>query len=307
MNLPDSPLARRLSRIEQLPAMPLIVAEALQLLERPEVDAARLARLIERDQALAARLLRMANSPLYGFPRRITTIRLAVSLLGNDAVRELLLAATLFEFLHNTHGAWDRTLFWRYCLYSAAAARALARHLGYRLAGEAFTAGLLHDLGVLLIASFLPEELAAIAQWQNRLGCSYVEAEQAVLGTTHAELGAWLAERWKLPPVLVHALAYHHSPSPPPVEDTPPLSPHSVLAQVTQPLTALVAFAESFAQSLGLHRWAGHSASLAPWYLPESVQHHLLAHALIEPTGEPSATLAEEIEREYSALAEALG
>ncbi|MCS6965682.1 MAG: HDOD domain-containing protein, partial [Candidatus Kapabacteria bacterium] len=157
MSTRSASILHRLCRIQQLPSMPPVVAEALQLLGQSEIGAASIAQLIERDQALTARLLRAANSPLYGFPRRITTIRLAISLLGNDAIRELLVAATLYELLHTgAQSAWDRELFWRYCLYCAATARCLARHLGYRLAGEAFTGGLLHDLGILLLAAYLP-------------------------------------------------------------------------------------------------------------------------------------------------------
>lgn len=302
----DATLLRRLSRVEQLPSMPLIVAEALQLLEQSETDAASIARLIERDQALTARLLRVANSPIYSFSRRITTIRLAISLLGNEAIREILLAATLYELLHTGSSVWARELFWQYCLYSACATRIFARRLGYRLAGEAFTAGLLHDLGILLTAAFLPAEFHAIQRHQQHSGCAYVEAEHAVLGTTHAELGAWLAERWNLPSVLIHALAYHHCSGPLPAHEHPPLLAHSVLAQVSQPLTALVALAEVAAHWAGLRQWSGESTLLSPLFLPEVVQHHLLAHSLIESTGKPSPELAEEIDREYNALAQAL-
>lgn len=303
MTLPEPLLLRRLSHIDQLPSMPPIIAEALQLLEQPETDAARIARLIERDQALAARLLRVANAPIYGFSRRITTIRLAVSLLGNDAVRETLLAATLYELLHiGDRGIWNRELFWQYCLYSACATRSLARRLGYRLAGEAFTAGLLHDLGILLIAAFFPAEFLAIQRLQQRSGCAYTEAEQEVLGSTHAELGAWLAERWNLPPVLVNAIAYHHTLAPPPLQEVPPLAANSVLTHIAQPLTALVAAAESLAHWAELRLWSGEVTLLSPLCVPELLRQHLLAHGLIESTGEPSPELAEEIQQEYTAL-----
>jgi|LJSS01.1.fsa_nt_gb HD-like signal output (HDOD) protein len=302
----DTALLHRLHRIEQLPSMPPIVAEALQLLSLPEVNAATVAQLIERDQALTARLLRIANSPYYGFPRTITTVRLAISLLGNDAVRELLVAATLYEFLHTgADSDWDRQLFWRYCLYCAAAARHTARLLGYQPAGEAFTAGLLHDIGVLLLAAYLPAEFTAILRYQQRSGCSYVEAEQAVLGTSHAEIGSWLAERWNLPPVLIATIAYHHTTEPLPPVPSPKVPSSSVLHSLPQPLTALVALAEYLAHWAELRRWTGETTLSSPLAIPDSVHQHLLAHGMIDSEGKPTPALSDTIAQAYASLVQA--
>ncbi len=303
----DTALAQRLGHIEQLPTIPPLVAESLRLLGNAEVSAAQVAYLIERDQALTARLLRVANSPVYGFPRRITTVRLAISLLGNDAVRQILVAVALYELVTVKRGAeWERELFWRYCLYCATAARFLARHIGYRLAGEAFTAGLLHDLGISLLATYLPGEFTAIVRHQQHTGCSRVEAERLFLRATHADVGAWLAEKWNLPPVLVAALAYHHTPDPPLLPD---LSAHRLpapLDTVQQPLTALTATAEYLAHWAGLRRWSGEDGLQSPLYLPEPLWETYLAHRLIDQTGEPTPELREGIEQEYRLLAEVL-
>lgn len=300
-------LFHRLSHVENLPSMPPVVAEALHLLSQPEVSAANLAHLIERDQALTSRLLRIANSPFYGFPRKISTIRLAISLLGNDAIREILVTATLYELLHTAQDSlWEQQLFWHYCLYCATTARYLARQLGYRLAGEAFTAGLLHDLGILLVAAHLPEEFTAILRYQRHRNTSYVEAEETVLGTTHAELGAWLAERWNLPPILIAAIAYHHSTEPLPPQPSPATLPSSPLRTLSQPLTALVALAEYFAHWADLRRWCGEQTLLSPLYIPDSLRHNLLAQGLIDPEGKPSPALQEELQSQYVLLAEVL-
>lgn len=301
--MPKTPF-HRLARVDHLPSVPPIVMEALQLLTQADVNAATIAYVIERDQALTARLLRMANSPLYGFPRRITTVRLAISLLGNDAVRELLVAATLYELLHTGPSSpLEPGLFWRYCLYCAAAARCLARHLGYRLAGEAFTAGLLHDIGVLLIATYLPAEFLAIKRHQQSTAIPYTEAEYAVLGTTHAELGSWLAERWQLPTLLTAAIAYHHTEEPPATESPPaPLFPSSPLNDIAQPLTALVALGESLAYSAGLRQWYAVESTPCPLYIPPSLRDYLLARSLIEASGAPTPPLKEEVERVYQSL-----
>lgn len=301
----EHPLANRLGRIEQLPTIPPLVAESLRLLGEPESSAAQIAQLIERDQALTARLLRVANSPLYGFPRRISTVRLAISLLGNDAVRHILITAALYELVTLKYGAqWESELFWHYCLYCAVAARSLARGVGYRRAGEAFTAALLHDLGVLLMAVYLPAEYTAVVRYQQQSGCSRLEAEQLVTGTAHTQLGAWLAEQWNLPPSLVAALAYHHTTDPPPVAEQATHSPP--LDQLAQPLTALVATAEYLAHGKGLRRWCGEETLQSPLYLPEPLWQIYLAHGLIEQSGEPSSTLQQEVDTTYHSLAEAL-
>ncbi len=303
----DNPLAHRLGHIEQLPTIPPLVAESLRLLGEPNASATQIAQFIERDQALTARLLRVANSPLYGFPRRISTVRLAISLLGNEAVRQILVAAALYDLVTVKSGVqWERELFWHYCLYCAVAARSFARRVGYRRAGEAFTAALLHDLGVLLMAAYLPAEYTAVVRHQQYSGCSRLEAEQLVIGTTHAQLGAWLAEQWNLPPSLVAALAYHHTADPPPVTEQ---SGHGVpppLNQLAQPLTALVATAEYLAHWKGLRRWSAEETLQSPLYLPDPLWQLYLACELIEPTGEPTSTLDAEVEAAYHCLAEAL-
>lgn len=295
-------LEQRLRRVESLPTIPPILLQALHLLENPEVSASAVAELIERDQALTARLLRIANSPFYGFPRKVTTIRLAIALLGNDTLRELLMGTVAYDFVRlGPNHEQLREELWKYSLYCAVACRWLARRLGYRPVGEAFVAGLLHDIGILLAAAYLPEEFAAVFRYQARHRTAYCEAELAVLGTTHAELGFWLAERWGLPELLAIVMRDHHMPDPPLYPSS--LPPNSPLAQLNQPLTALAACAEYLAHHAGLRAWSGEEQLRSPLYFPTALQQHLVAHGVLYESGEPEPAILEELHAEYLQLA----
>ncbi len=203
------------NHIYRLPTLPTTVAQLIELIDKPGTSARQLGRMISGDQVLTAQVLKLANSAYYGFPRQIRTIPLAIVILGFETLKNMLLGVSIIDqFSRFTNGLrFDFSLFWQHTLGTAVASRLIARDVGLPLAGEAFVAGLLHDLGKLVLSQYFSEEFYRIylLSFQTREPMYYMEKKN-LKGVTHAEVGAWLAERWNLPGNLIQGVRYHHEP-----------------------------------------------------------------------------------------------
>ncbi|GGZ06759.1 HDOD domain-containing protein [Pseudoduganella plicata] len=197
--------------VRDLPSLPGIVAELLATMEQEDIDTHALAARITQDQALTAKTLRLANSSFYGLQSKVTSIAQAVSVLGFHAIRTLVTACSVTaSFAPRPGGQFDFPAFWRHAIASAVCARVLARHLRVNVE-TAFTAGLLHDLGTLVLVTRLPDEYTQVVAWQREHDCTAATAEQALFGTDHAAVGAALAAHWKFPQQIQAAVAGHHT------------------------------------------------------------------------------------------------
>ncbi|MBC8204924.1 HDOD domain-containing protein [bacterium] len=226
-----------------LPTLPGIALQISDMMNNPNVSASDLAKLISADQSLTMRILKVANSAYYGFPRKIGTITLAVVVLGFDALKSLTLSMTILDHLKKWGGAdgFDFNEFWRHSIYTAIIARFLSRQTGYKVAGEAFVTGLIHDVGKLVISQKFPEQFAEILETASGNGRKVYEIENEILGADHAELGSWLVDNWNLPGYMSEAVAYHH---------------HPEKAAIEIKLSALVNTANRFALDFGAEKWA---------------------------------------------------
>ncbi|MDP3085935.1 MAG: HDOD domain-containing protein [Rubrivivax sp.] len=198
--------------VGELPALPQIVLELMTLLQDDNVNAADFATRIAQDQTLVARTLRLANSPFYGVSGRVGTIHDAVQVLGMRTVGTLLMTAAVSSRIAQPDcPGFDFPGFWKHALATGITARALAR--AARLNGDmAFAAGLLHDIGRLVLASRFPQQLAAAIGHSAMADCPEIEAEHALLGCDHADVGTHVAKRWHFPAAVVDAIARHHRP-----------------------------------------------------------------------------------------------
>ena len=151
-------LRQRVEKLGQLPTLPHVVQRIVSMVDRPETSAEDLGRLIEKDQVLSAKVLRLANSPFYGFPARIASVSHAVVVLGLNVVKGLTLGATIFDLMKNA-GMDD---LWRHSLGVAMMAHILAVRAGHKSSEEVFVAGLLHDLGKVVLYSKLPDLAATV-------------------------------------------------------------------------------------------------------------------------------------------------
>ena len=197
-------------QIQELPSLPVVVLELLSSMDQDDTDVHVLAQKIELDQALAAKTLRIANSSFYGMQSKVTSIPQAVSVLGFHSIRTVVTACALTGSFAPVSGGFDFQAFWRHSLATAVAARLLAPHL--RVNPEtAFTAGLLHDLGTLVLVTRFPAEHALVRSYRQAHDCQMAEAELAVIGIDHAQVGSALAAYWKFPEAIQQAVAEHHA------------------------------------------------------------------------------------------------
>jgi len=196
-----------------LPTLPTVVAKMITLVDNPRTSASTLARLIAADQALTARVLKLANSAYYGFSREISTVNMAIVVLGFNTVKDMGLSLSVFDAFKSgrQNDRFDLTRFWEHSIACGIAARLLARTCLPRFTGEAFVTGLLHDIGKVILNQYFPAEFEEIIMLQEG-DVTLEEAEEQVIHTHHAQIGAWLAEKWNLPRIISQTLLYHHEP-----------------------------------------------------------------------------------------------
>jgi len=201
-------------RVNNIPTLPAVMMKVIHMVDDPKTTAAALSEFIGRDQALTAKILKLANSAFYGFPQKIGTINLAIVVLGFESVKDLGLSASVVEaFDEKEYGdVFDLHRFWVHSVAVAAGCKILTRHVRVSIAGEIFVAGLLHDLGKLILCRFLTDDYRkVVAEASGRKEEIYqIELEQ--LGFSHADVGGWLAEQWNLPQHQTSAIYYHPYP-----------------------------------------------------------------------------------------------
>ncbi|MBD3345485.1 MAG: HDOD domain-containing protein [Chitinivibrionales bacterium] len=209
---------QRIKRITEsiisLPTLPTVVSKMLELVDNPKTSAASLARLISTDQALTARILKLANSAYYGFPREIYTVDMAIVVLGFNSVRDMGLSLTVLDVFKNKgeEDVFDISKFWEHSVGCGIGAKMLARRFHRRLVGEAFVAGLLHDIGKVILNHYVSKEFHEIIVSVQNGETNLDDAEEKVLGTSHGEIGGWLADKWRLPKIIAESIRFHHIP-----------------------------------------------------------------------------------------------
>ncbi len=205
---------KALARFKDLPTLPDVVARVMQIVGNPLTTADDLNQVISLDQALTFKVLRLANSAYYGFPKEITNITQAVTILGFNTIRNLALSVSVHKMLFSDRdkGLFSHRDFWKHCVATAVASRLLARRVGYKSEDNAFTAGLLHDIGKSLLDRAAHEEFMAAIQLSKDEKLPLYVAERRIFGLSHADVGGRLAEIWNLPVDLRLAVARHHEP-----------------------------------------------------------------------------------------------
>jgi putative nucleotidyltransferase with HDIG domain len=209
------PLMKLLPQIRKLPAKPKLYTQVTEELESPNGSMAVVARYISQDPVMAAKMLQMANSAFFGSIHEVTDISEAVMMLGTERVRSLILMAGVFSQYDNLKcNGFSLELIWDHSLWVGLLSRtiALGETRNVKMADMAFTAGLFHDIGKLILAGNVPDLYEAVRRKQKEASLSQRDAELAVMGTTHAELGACLLATWGLPLPILEAMAWHHEP-----------------------------------------------------------------------------------------------
>jgi HD-like signal output (HDOD) protein len=214
--LADESLKRMISRMESLPSLPSLYGEIMAELASKNPSIQKVGKIISNDLAMTAKVLQMVNSAFFGLRQRVSDPTRAVSLLGLATIQSLVLSAQVFSQFDSAKVSGlcpDRL--WEHSFRVGALAKAVARAESQEQAmvGDCFMAGLLHDVGKLILALNFPESYGRIQERAAREGIFPGDLETEAFGRTHAEVGAYLLGLWGLPDPIVEGLAYHHCPS----------------------------------------------------------------------------------------------
>jgi putative nucleotidyltransferase with HDIG domain len=206
-------VAKIIDDVDSLPSLPSIVMKLIEVVNAPDSSAEDAAALIQQDPALTSKMIRLANSAFYGIPRSVSSVTSAVVALGFNTIRTLVLGASVAQIFDGKHSL-DMDRFWKHSVVTAMASKAIVRHLmGVRVMDPetAFCAGILHDIGKLILSQYMPGDYGAICNAAKERGIPIVDAENMVLGINHAQIGKILSDKWTLPPVLEYAIVGHHA------------------------------------------------------------------------------------------------
>ena len=208
-------LEQVLRHVRDLPALSASAMRVIDLTNNSVTSAKELEIVIGMDLALTAAILRQANSAYYGYERRISSLQEAIVLLGLNVIQGIAMSAAVAPLLKLKLVGYDidQEGLWKHSLLTAIAAKQLCRYLKLPYGDVAFVAGLLHDIGKVIITIYLQEVGDYILKKVTQSKVPYVEFEEIVIGHNHATVGGFLAKAWNLPEDLVEAISYHHAPS----------------------------------------------------------------------------------------------
>lgn len=218
--LDNDALEQVVSKIDSLPSVPALYLELVEELKSEDASIGKIGDIISKDMGLTVKILKLVNSSFFGLRQHISNPAKAVSLLGIDLIKAIVLTAgTLDKFQHLKFPGFSIEHMWEHAMRSAAFAKIIAQNaqLKRKDVDTAFMATLLHDIGKLLIAAHMPTQFTEIlAQVQQQNG-TMRDAEMDIIGTSHAAVGAYLLGLWGLPDQIINAIAFHHEPGSKPV------------------------------------------------------------------------------------------
>ncbi len=190
-----------------IPTLPVALQKTMALMDGPRTNLIKVGEAISQDQSLSARVLKMVNSPIYGFPSRISSIHNALVLLGVNTVHGILISSVVFDIVSkHMSGLWDHSL------SCSTACKVIAKTLKFKDFEEYMLAGLLHDFGKVILAIQIPEATRDIHALVRSEDILTIEAEQLMLGFSHSRVNKWVAGHWNLPVGIAAAMTYHHNP-----------------------------------------------------------------------------------------------
>lgn len=225
-----------ISNILNLNVIPKVVFELMKILDNPNTTAHELNKIISKDQALVTKILSVANSPLYGLQRKVSTIDFAILVLGFKELKSIISVISISDALKNkTDKYLNQKEFMLHSYMVGSASKKIAKDMGFQNNGEAFIAGFLHDIGISIVHRYLHSNFAMIHDLMETQRLSFRDAEIEVNGMTHEEIGSFLLEKWNFPAEICDAVLNHHNPG---------------KAQTSPSMAAIVSVADYMTQSL---------------------------------------------------------
>ncbi|MFH1993808.1 MAG: HDOD domain-containing protein [Pseudomonadota bacterium] len=204
-----------LRNVKELPPMPQTVLKAREIMANPKSDFKELAQLFETDQAIATKILKIANSPYYGYSGKVSSIQRASLVLGHKTLGELItLGGTASLLGHRLEGyGLDAGALWKHSLAVAFGARIIANNKEPALSNDAFTSGLIHDAGKLILDQYIKERWELFEEFMADGQQTFLSAEKKILELDHSEVASEVCKTWNIPQPVTVAIRYHHHPS----------------------------------------------------------------------------------------------
>jgi HD-like signal output (HDOD) protein len=207
-------ILKELQNVSNLPPIPKVLQEISQLFNSPSLSAKKVEMIIEKDPSLTLKVLSVANSPLYGLRRNVSSIGAAVLIIGMQEIKSIVTSIRMASAIKmKSDKYFDPDKFLNHSMIVGVLAQRMSKDLGFNFEGDGFIAGMLHDMGILIIHEFLSKEFLEIVDYSVQNKTSFLEAEYKILGLSHQEIGEFLTDKWSLPSVFSDALQFHHRPS----------------------------------------------------------------------------------------------
>jgi len=201
-----------IDEVQKLPTLPAVANKITKLLKDPTCTALKVSEVIDKDQSLTIRVLRLVNSAFYSLASQVSNVRHAVALLGFRTISQMVITISVFDVFKGGYGnEFDREGFWKHSIGCAVLSQKIAQLTNYSNVDDCFTAGLLHDIGKVVLDQYLHEEMVKVIQLTQGKDISFADAEKEVLGLNHADIGGQVMNNWKIPIPMVVAVKYHHT------------------------------------------------------------------------------------------------
>jgi HD-like signal output (HDOD) protein len=210
-------LRSKIETLSSLPTLPAVIDRLTRLLQNPQTSAEEIGKAITVDQSLTSKVLKLVNSAFYGFPGKISTITHAIVILGFSTIKNVVLTTSIFDAFKKGTDApsnFDLDKFWFHSIACGAASQTIARHIGFEEKETCFIAGLIHDIGKIILCHFMPGEFSRIISNAQTKNILFYQSEKELFDVNHQDVGGILAKRWNLPEELQYVVMYHHAPSP---------------------------------------------------------------------------------------------
>lgn len=201
-----------LKSVDKLPPFPSVASQALKILNDPDASADDVISVVQYDQAITANVLKLCNSAYYGLTRKVHSLRQGLVVLGNAELKNIILASTVVKFLRHDNKGYDlaKGELWEHAVATGIMSKIVSARVMKSEPSSLFTAGLLHDIGKVVLDGFVDRYIEQIIGLVKEDECSFLEAESKMLGINHAEVGAKIAESWNFPEDIVRAIRLHH-------------------------------------------------------------------------------------------------
>ena len=207
----QSKVSSIIDKVQKLPTLPTVANKVTKLMKDPTCTAIKVSELINKDQSITTRVLRLVNSVYYSLCTEVTNVKHAVALLGFRVISQMVISIAVFDIFKGEDGnEFDREGFWKHSIGCAVISQMIAQRVKYHRVDDCFTAGLLHDIGKVVLDQYLHEEMVKVIQLVQEKGISFVDAEKEVMGLNHADIGGRVTANWNIPPNIVVAVRHHH-------------------------------------------------------------------------------------------------